>query len=101
MLITGCGPIGLFAVGICRAAGASRIIATDVNEKRLALARTMGANDAVHPKDAERLALSTGDVGSLAARLSGSRWHLLTPRHHNYFFQPAVALITAPVMMTP
>lgn len=34
------------------------------------------------------LALSTGDVGSLAARLSGSRWHLLTPRHHNYFFQP-------------
>jgi hypothetical protein len=32
------------------------------------------------------LALSTGDVGSVAARLSGSRWHLLTPRHHNFFF---------------
>jgi SAM-dependent methyltransferase len=32
------------------------------------------------------LALSTGDAASLAARLSGSRWHLLTPRHHNYFF---------------
>ena len=32
------------------------------------------------------LALSTGDVCSLAARLSGRRWHLLTPRHHNYFF---------------
>jgi SAM-dependent methyltransferase len=32
------------------------------------------------------LAVSTGDVGSLAARLSGSRWHLLTPRHHNFFF---------------
>jgi hypothetical protein len=32
------------------------------------------------------LALSTGDIGSLAARLSGSRWHLLTPRHHNFFF---------------
>jgi len=54
VLVTGCGPIGIFAVGICRAAGASRIIATDVNEKRLALARTMGANDAVHPQDAER-----------------------------------------------
>jgi threonine 3-dehydrogenase len=54
VMITGCGPIGLFAVGICRAAGASRIIATDINERRLALARTMGANDAVHPKDAER-----------------------------------------------
>jgi len=32
------------------------------------------------------VALSTGDAGSPAAKLSGSRWHLLTPRHHNYFF---------------
>ena len=32
------------------------------------------------------LALSTGDVGSLLARLSLDRWHLMTPRHHNYFF---------------
>ena len=32
------------------------------------------------------VALSTGDSESLAARLSGSRWHLLTPRHHNFFF---------------
>lgn len=32
------------------------------------------------------VALSTGDAESLVARLCGSRWHLLTPRHHNYFF---------------
>jgi SAM-dependent methyltransferase len=32
------------------------------------------------------VALSTGDVESAAARLSRSRWHLLTPRHHNFFF---------------
>jgi hypothetical protein len=32
------------------------------------------------------LAISTGDVDSLVARLSRSRWHLLTPRHHNFFF---------------
>jgi SAM-dependent methyltransferase len=32
------------------------------------------------------LALSTGDAASLIARISGSRWHLLTPRHHNFFF---------------
>jgi SAM-dependent methyltransferase len=32
------------------------------------------------------VALSTGDVGSLVARASGRRWHLLTPRHHNFFF---------------
>jgi SAM-dependent methyltransferase len=32
------------------------------------------------------LAMSTGDIATPAARISGSRWHLLTPRHHNYFF---------------
>lgn len=53
VLVTGCGPIGLFAVGICRAAGASRIIASDVNQRRLALATTMGAHDAVTPGEAE------------------------------------------------
>jgi threonine 3-dehydrogenase len=53
VLVTGCGPIGIFAVGICRAAGASHIIASDVNERRLALARAQGANDAVHPADVE------------------------------------------------
>ena len=33
------------------------------------------------------IALSTGDIGSLPARLSGRRWHLLTPEHHNFFFE--------------
>jgi SAM-dependent methyltransferase len=32
------------------------------------------------------LAISTGDVDSAAARVCRSRWHLLTPRHHNFFF---------------
>jgi 2-polyprenyl-3-methyl-5-hydroxy-6-metoxy-1,4-benzoquinol methylase len=32
------------------------------------------------------LVFSTGDAGSLLARVSGRRWHLLTPRHHNFFF---------------
>ena len=32
------------------------------------------------------VALSTGDLDSIAARLTRSRWHLLTPRHHNFFF---------------
>jgi 2-polyprenyl-3-methyl-5-hydroxy-6-metoxy-1,4-benzoquinol methylase len=37
------------------------------------------------------LALSTGDAASLVARVSGRRWHLLTPHHHNFFFSSAVA----------
>jgi len=44
VFIVGCGPIGCFAVGIARAAGAARVIASDVNEKRLALAQRMGAH---------------------------------------------------------
>jgi 2-polyprenyl-3-methyl-5-hydroxy-6-metoxy-1,4-benzoquinol methylase len=32
------------------------------------------------------LMLSTGDAASIVARVSGRRWHLLTPRHHNFFF---------------
>lgn len=53
VLVTGCGPIGIFAVGIAKAAGASYIVASDVNPKRLALATQMGAHSAVHPQDAE------------------------------------------------
>src|ERR1043165_2557088 len=55
VLVTGCGPIGIFAVGICTAAGASRIIASDVNDTRLALAKQMGAHDIVHPEQVEEV----------------------------------------------
>ncbi len=64
VLITGCGPIGIFAVGICKAAGAARIIASDVNDRRLALARAMGAHDTVHPTEVEAAVKSaTGGSG--------------------------------------
>jgi threonine 3-dehydrogenase len=45
--VTGCGPIGLFAIGVARAAGASTVIATDVSPYRLELARTMKADAVV------------------------------------------------------
>jgi threonine 3-dehydrogenase len=64
VLVTGCGPIGLFAVGIARAAGAARVIASDVNERRLELARQMGAHDAVHPgQAADAVKAATGGYG--------------------------------------
>jgi threonine 3-dehydrogenase len=44
VFIVGCGPIGCFAVGIARAAGAAKVIASDVNPTRLALAQRMGAH---------------------------------------------------------
>jgi threonine 3-dehydrogenase len=52
VLVTGCGPIGLFAVGICKAAGASVIVASDPNPTRRELATRMGAHHAVPPEDA-------------------------------------------------
>ncbi|HXI63723.1 MAG TPA: L-threonine 3-dehydrogenase [Gemmatimonadales bacterium] len=48
VLVVGCGPIGCFAVGIARAAGAAKVIASDVNATRLALARKMGAHVTVN-----------------------------------------------------
>ena len=48
VLITGAGPIGMIAVGICKYAGARRVVITDVNEYRLELARKMGADAAVN-----------------------------------------------------
>jgi len=45
--VLGCGPIGLMAVGIARLAGAARVFATDVNPDRLALARRLGADEAI------------------------------------------------------
>lgn len=44
VFVVGCGPIGCFAVGVARAAGAAKVIASDVNDKRLELARRMGAH---------------------------------------------------------
>lgn len=41
--IIGCGPIGLMAVAVAKAAGASRIAAIDKNDYRLALAKKLGA----------------------------------------------------------
>lgn len=47
--IIGCGPIGLFAVGIARAAGAARVIAIEVMDHRLEMAREMGAHLLLNP----------------------------------------------------
>ena len=48
VLITGAGPIGIIAAGICRFAGARRVIITDLNDDRLELARKMGVDAAVN-----------------------------------------------------
>ena len=48
VLITGAGPIGIIAAGICKYAGARRVIITDRNDYRLELAKKMGVDAAVN-----------------------------------------------------
>jgi len=44
VVVIGVGPIGLLAVAVLRETGAGTIIATDVSDSRLEMARVMGAN---------------------------------------------------------
>lgn len=43
--VFGCGPIGLFSIGIAKASGAAAVFAIDPVQDRLDLARKMGATD--------------------------------------------------------
>lgn len=75
VLILGCGPIGCFAVGVARAAGASLVIASDFNPKRLELARAMGAHVTLNPGSDDvvsRVRELTGGVGvDVVCEMSG------------------------------
>ncbi len=50
VLITGCGPAGLFATAVARVAGAATIIASDISDYRLGLAKQLGADHIVNAK---------------------------------------------------
>lgn len=65
LAVTGCGPIGLFAIAVARAAGAARVIGSDLSPYRLELARRMKA-DAV-------IDVSREDFPARARELTGGR----------------------------
>ncbi len=46
--VLGCGPIGIFAVAVAKAAGASKVYATDTRDYRLKLAEELGADASVN-----------------------------------------------------
>ena len=48
VLITGAGPIGAMAAAVCKHAGARHVVITDVIDKRLELAATLGATRTVN-----------------------------------------------------
>ncbi|XP_051513967.1 alcohol dehydrogenase class-3-like isoform X3 [Myxocyprinus asiaticus] len=49
--VFGLGAVGLAAVMGCKAAGATRIIAVDINPNKFEIAKTFGATEFVNPKD--------------------------------------------------
>lgn len=57
VLITGMGPIGLFAVGVCKASGANSIAVTEVSPYRLGLAEKMGAEILINPREQDALSV--------------------------------------------
>jgi len=70
VLITGAGPIGCMATAIVKQAGARKVVVTDVNPDRLALAQRMGATRTVDvsreklPDVQEELGMKEGfDIG--------------------------------------
>ena len=76
VLITGAGPIGMMAAGICRKNGARNVVVTDINDYRLGLAKKMGATRVVNTskEDLEQVMKEIGmtegfDVG---LEMSGS-----------------------------
>ncbi len=75
VLIVGCGPIGCFAVGVARAAGASLVLASDLNSKRLEIARAMGAHATLNPATDDVVSrvreLTAGEGADLVCEMSG------------------------------
>jgi len=64
--ITGCGPIGLFAIAVARAVGAAQVFAIEVNDHRRGIAKQMKADFVLDPsrEDARSIVMErTGGLG--------------------------------------
>jgi threonine 3-dehydrogenase len=76
VIISGVGSIGLMAIPVARAAGASRVIAIDINPKKLALAKSLGADEVFDGRDADLrakvYALTQGHGADVLLEMSGS-----------------------------
>ena len=53
VLVSGCGPIGLMTIGACKAHGASQVIACDLIEEKLEIAKAMGADITINSREVD------------------------------------------------
>ena len=63
--VVGCGPIGLFAIAVARACGASVVYALEVNEHRRKLAVAMHADFVLDPMNDDAVAAVTQTTGGI------------------------------------
>ena len=64
VLVTGCGPIGMLSILAARRAGAAEIVATDLSDFTLSLARKVGADRVINTgSDPDALASYSADKG--------------------------------------
>jgi len=74
--VFGCGPTGLFTIAVARAHEAAKIVAVDINRKRLELARKLGVSvlfDGADPDLASKIAKEAGGFGAdVSFEMSGS-----------------------------
>jgi L-iditol 2-dehydrogenase len=69
VVVQGCGPIGLLMVAVLRTYGVNNIIAIDGNPGRLAMARSLGADDLINYKDYSGIDEVAAQVASLTKGL--------------------------------
>ena len=53
VLVIGCGPFGLMTIGACKAHGACQVIACDLIDEKLEIAKTMGADLTVNSREVD------------------------------------------------
>ena len=88
VLITGAGPIGIIAAGICRYLGARHVVVTDVNDYRLNLASRMGATRTVNvERETLAQAMEAQDIHEgfdIGLEMSGNPRAFNDMLHHMY-----------------
>lgn len=68
MVVFGMGAVGLSAVMAAKVAGCSKIVAVDLHESRLELARSLGATDVVNGREGDSVTKVKEIVGSAGAQ---------------------------------
>lgn len=77
VLVTGAGPIGLLTIALCKQIGAEMVYATEINPLRIDLAKKMGADVVINPKEdnmVEYILNDTNDYGvDVFLEISGNK----------------------------